>query len=300
MALKSMTGFARADGHLEGIRWHWEVRTVNGRGLDIRMRLPPGYEKVERPAREACTKRLIRGNCMMSLSIKRDAGDVEVRLNETALRQVIEAIGSVKNLANTGSQVIGPPSIDGILGLKGVLEYTEAEESNEVSASRIDAIIKDLTTALDDIVQARTTEGERLQTAISEQINQIENYIAAAEALPHRQPENIQERLKVQIERLLNTGAELDEQRLHQEAVLLAAKADIEEELERLKSHVAAGRELLAGEGAAGRRLDFLTQEFNRETNTICSKSNDTELTRIGLGLKAVIDQMREQVQNIE
>ncbi|GBF25306.1 hypothetical protein MnTg02_00336 [bacterium MnTg02] len=295
MTLKSMTGFARADGKLDSIRWHWEIRTLNSRGLDIRMRVPSGFDGLEQRVREACSNRLGRGNCSVSLNIKREAGLGELRLNENALREVVSALGQVEKIIQAK-----PARLDGILSLKGVLEYSEPEDNEELIAARREALLDSLAEALDDLIGARETEGARLHQAIANQIEQIGEIVAKIMSAPARQPDKIRERLQQQIRRLTSEDLGLDEARLHQEAMLLATKADIEEELERLKAHIASARELLDAKGPAGRRFEFLAQEFNREANTICSKSNDPELTNLGLSLKAVIDQMREQVQNIE
>lgn len=295
MTLKSMTGFARADGNLDSMWWHWEIRTLNSRNLDIRLRIPSAIDGLEQSVRQACAGKLKRGNCSVSLNIRRDTGLGELRLNETALRQVADALGRAQKIINAE-----PARLDGILGLKGVLEYSEPEDGEEVIAARRDAMLKSLDEALIAAVAARVQEGERLHRALSHQVDQIAEIVAKTEVAPARTQENIQERLRQQIKRLTSENVGFDEDRLYQEAMLLAAKADIEEELERLKAHVAAARELLEADEPVGRRLEFLAQEFNREANTICSKSNDPGLTKLGLSLKAVIDQLREQVQNIE
>lgn len=295
MTLKSMTGFARADGKMGSFWWHWEIRTLNSRNLDIRLKIPSGIERIEQDVREACGRQLRRGHCLVSLNIRKDAALGELRLNEEALRQVADALTRAQELINSE-----PVRLDGILALKGVLEYTEPEDSDERIDARRDAMLGSLNEALLAVVDARTREGQRLGEAISNQLDQIADIVAKTEAAPGRTPERIKLRLRQQIKKLTDEDTGLDEDRLHQEAVLLAARADIEEELERLKAHIAGARELLASEEPVGRRFEFLAQEFNREANTICSKSNDPELTKLGLSLKAVVDQLREQVQNIE
>lgn len=295
MALKSMTGFSRRDGGRDGLSWYWEVRTVNGRGLDVRLRLPQGYDSLETKVREVLKTRLARGSCQVTLTARRDEGAVEIRLNEAAFAQVVEAASKAAGMVDAA-----PPSIDRLMAIKGVLEFVEPEEDEAVIAAQHEAMLADLDAAIDDVIAARAREGQRLEQVISDQIDEIEELGAAVEGAPGRTPDAIGARLKEQLERLLDSGAQLDEQRLHQEAVLLAAKADIREEIDRLNAHVAAARELLAADEPVGRRLEFLAQEFNREANTICSKSIDPQLTRDGLALKAVIDRVREQVQNIE
>ncbi|MGI9383413.1 MAG: YicC/YloC family endoribonuclease [Methyloligellaceae bacterium] len=295
MALKSMTGFSRREGGQGGLSWYWEVRTVNGRGLDVRLRLPQGYDSIETKVREALKRRLTRGSCQVTLTVRRPDGAAEIRLNEAAFAQVVEAVSKAADLVDASS-----PSIDRLLSIKGVLEFVEPEEDEAVVAAQHEAMLADLDAAIDGVIEARAREGQRLEQVISGQIDEIEELSAAVEGAPGRTPDAIGLRLKEQVARLLESGAQLDEQRLHQEAVLLAAKADIREEIDRLNAHVAAARELMSTEEPVGRRLEFLAQEFNREANTICSKSIDPQLTRDGLTLKAVIDRVREQVQNIE
>lgn len=295
MSIRSMTGFARSDGATGGLQWHWEVRTVNGRSLDVRLRLPPGLEVLEAPAREAIQRRLARGSCTATLSIERFAEATQIRINQSAVAQVLAAVEKVRATAD-----LQPLSADGLLSVRGVLEVVEAADEPGAADTRNAALLKGLDEALTGVAAARAGEGKRLAVIIAEQIDRIETLVAEAERAPARRPELIAKRLREQVQRLIEAAPALDESRLYQEAVLLAAKADIEEEIKRLRAHVAQARELIAAVEPAGRRLDFLAQEFNREANTLCSKSGDTELTRTGLALKAVIDQLREQVQNIE
>lgn len=295
MTLKSMTGFSRNDGSLNGTNWHWELRSVNGRGLDIRLRLPSGYEALEQPVRQACAKTLGRGNCTINLNIKRQFGAAEIRLNEEALAQVVKAAQKVQSLTDTT-----PASVDGLLAMKGVLETVEVEETEDETKARLEAILASFHVALKEIDTARATEGERLAQAIEAQLNQIEVHVSNIRTSPARSPEAIKLRLSEQLQRLVDADDRLDPDRLHQEAVLIANKADIEEEVERLAAHIIAARELLQTSEPVGRRFDFLAQEFNREANTICAKSNDNMITKDGLEAKTLIDQMREQVQNIE
>ena len=295
MTIKSMTGFARSDGAAGPLSWHWEVRSVNGRGLDMRLRLPPGHENLEPRVREAVSRRIVRGNVTINLNVRRSEGETRLRLNEGALAQVLVALDTLRTRLETA-----PPQAEALLAIKGVLEVVEPEEGEAEQQARTSALLAGLAEALDSMVGARAAEGAHLRAIVLEQIAAIERLVAAVAASPARAPEAIRQRLKEQVERLLATGATLDEGRLYQEAALLATRADVEEELKRLGAHIASARELLASRDPAGRRLDFLAQEFNREANTLCSKSTDPETTRAGLELKAVIDQMREQVQNIE
>jgi len=297
MALISMTGFAREEGGWDGATWAWEVKTVNGRGLDVRCRLPAGYDALEPRARALAGKYIKRGSCQLILQVRTEAGVSDVRINERALDQVLAAIETV-----SGRIEAAPPAPEQILALRGVLETVEPDSAADSAESeaRAAAMLGDLEAALVSLADARGGEGAQLEAAISGQLDEIERLGEEARGCPDRAPEAIKARLGEQIARLKEAAGGFDDDRLHQEAVLIATKADIQEELDRLFAHVVAGRALLEADEAVGRKLDFLTQELNREANTICSKANSAALTRIGLDLKAVVDQMREQVQNIE
>jgi uncharacterized protein (TIGR00255 family) len=295
MTLKSMTGFARADGVHGDTSWHWEARSVNGRNLDLRLRLPSGFEALEVKARALAQEKLARGNCTINLWVKRESGQLEIRLNEAALRQA-------QAVAERAQDVTGlkRARLDTLLGMRGVVESVEGEEGEEAQAALHHALLASLAAALDALVRARAEEGERLQAVIDKQLATIAILVQRATSAAARQPEAVAARLGEQIARLAEPGSSLDPERLHQEAVLLAAKADIQEELDRLRAHVAAAEELTRSDQPVGRKFEFLAQEFNREANTICSKAADVEISRTGLELKTVIDQLREQVQNIE
>ncbi len=295
MPLNSMTGFARRDGVAQGHRWTWELRSVNGKGLDARLRLPPGLDRLEIGVRERLTKRLTRGNVQAALTLAREEAATALKINEAVLDAVIAAMNRVADRIDATA-----PTLDGILAIKGVLETADVEEDEAARAALDAALLAGLDGAIGDLVAARGREGEAIGRILSAQIDEIERLTTAAEAHPGRTPEAIRARLAEQVEALLGAVPALDPQRLAQEAVLLATRADIREELDRLTTHVAEARRLIGEGGPVGRRLDFLTQEFNRETNTLCSKANDRGLTAIGLDLKAVVDQLREQIQNIE
>ena len=296
MPLKSMTGFARSEGTYTGTRWHWEVRSVNGRGLDVRVRLAPGFEALEIRTREAVSHRMARGNVSINLAVQRDAGDGDMQVNEAALQRVLALVARLR-----ASGDFDRPRPETLLSLRGILEPVTSTETDTEAAERSSRMLSSLDAALDGLVAARAEEGARLEPLLEQQFKTIEALVAEIVASPSRTPVAIQARLRDQLQRLALTGSSgIDETRLYQEAALLAARADIEEEVARLAAHVGAGRDLLAAREPVGRRLDFLTQEFNREANTLCSKSNDIDITRAGLALKAIIDQMREQVQNIE
>ncbi len=295
MSLCSMTGFARVDGAGEGYRWTWEVRSVNGKGLDIRVRVPAGFDHVEPVARERIAARLARGNVQAGLAAQHEAGATSVRINEAVLADVIAAMERV------GQKVAAaPPTLDGILAIRGVVEAADNDPDEATRTALAGHMIADLDRAVDALVAMRTREGGAIATVLATRLDEMERLTGAAEASPARSPETIRNRLAEQVAALLDAAPALDPDRLHQEAVLLATKADIREEIDRLYAHIAAARELLASDAAVGRRLDFLAQEFNREVNTLCSKSNDRVLTMIGLEMKAVVDQLREQVQNVE
>ena len=296
MALSSMTGFGRADGAADGLAWTWEIRSVNGRGLDVRMRLAPGYDSLDAPVREALAKRLVRGNLSVNLTVERRSANGSVRLNEALLGDILRAADRVAELSS-GAR----PSTADLLGMKGVLETVEGGlDDPQQRAARERALLVSFEEAVGKLVEARRAEGSRIESVLGEQVAQIATLAAEVRASPSRTPEAIRSRLAEVISRLVDTSTNFDAERLHQEAVLAATRADVEEELARLNAHVAAAREIMSEQGAVGRKLDFLAQEFNREANTLCSKANAVDITRLGLSLKSVIDQLREQVQNVE
>ena len=296
MAISSMTGFARADGAAEGVAWTWELRSVNGRGLDVRLRLAPGFDAIEAAVREALAKRFTRGNISVSLAVEKRNGAGAVRLNEDILADIVRAADRAAELTG-GSR----PDTAALLSMKGVLETNEnGVEDPQKRALREKVLVSSFEEAADKLVAARRAEGAKIAAVLEDQVVQIERLAAEVRASPSRTPDAIRTRLKDMIARLLDASASFDEERLHQEAVLAATRADVEEELARLNAHVAAAREIMSETGSVGRKLDFLAQEFNREANTLCSKANAVDVTRLGLSLKSVIDQLREQVQNVE
>jgi uncharacterized protein (TIGR00255 family) len=295
MALSSMTGFARVQGVSGAYAWAWELKSVNAKGYDLRLRLPPGWDAVDAPLRAQAGKALARGTIYGNLTIERQGAAPTVKVNEDVLNAVLAAIDKLK-----GRIAAPPPSIDGILGLKGVIEVSEPEETPDQRAAAEKAVTAGFGKALDDLVKARGEEGAALNRALSARLDEIAVLTDRADGTPSRQPEAIKAKLSEQVAQLMEAGGRFDPDRLHQEAVLLASKADIREELDRLRMHVAQARKLIGDGGPAGRRLDFLAQELNRESNTLCAKANDIELTNIGLELKTVVEQFREQVQNLE
>ncbi|WP_439543899.1 YicC/YloC family endoribonuclease [Hyphomicrobium sp.] len=295
MSLQSMTGFARRDGAREGTTWHWELRSVNNRGLDVRLRMPPGYEALEAKVREKLSKTISRGSVNANLSLTRRAQTADISVNQAALDHVLA-------IATRLAKEIGAetPRAEALLGLKGVLDIADDTADPDALAEEQAAVLESLDSALADLVAARRDEGRRLTEVLNRQIDEIARLSHSVEIAPARSVETIRARLAEQVARLMETGQSFDPARLHQEAVLLATRADVEEELKRLNAHVEAARALVRDGGAVGRKLDFLAQEFNREANTLTSKAADQDIARMGLALKVVIDQLREQVQNIE
>ena len=295
MALSSMTGFARGHGMSGTYGWAWELKSVNAKGLDLRLRLPPGWDAVEAPVRGSAAQLLARGTVYGTLTLERQGVAPVVRVNEPVLAAVL---ATLKGLS--GRVQAAEPRLDGILALKGVIEVLDEDEREEERGAAEAAVVAGFGATVAELVGMRRREGEALGQVLTQRIKEIAALVARAEAAPGRRPEAIKARIAEQVAMLLDASERFDPDRLHQEAILIASKADIREELDRLASHVAQVERLIAGGGAIGRRLDFLAQELNREANTLCSKSNDVELTNIGLELKSVVEQFREQVQNLE
>lgn len=294
-SVSSMTGFARHEGGDKVMTWSWEVKSVNGRNLDFRSRLPSGFEYLEAVIRAKLPKHCARGNFQFNLTVKRGAAATRLQVNRAALEDLRPMIAELREVFDAP-----PPRIEGVLALRGVLEEAEAQEDEDTLEARRAALEADLTLALTAIAEARRHEGAKLAAIVEKQIEGIEALTAAAESSAATQPEALRAKLTQQLEELLQASPALPEERLAQEAAVLIGKADVREELDRLTAHCSAARALLAEGKAIGRKLDFLCQEFNREANTLCAKSADVALTRIGLDLKATIEQLREQIQNIE
>jgi len=295
MPLSSMTGYGRASGAFDGLHWQWDVKSVNGKALDVRCRLAAGFDGLEPGVRACAMRHLKRGNVQVSLTVSGSAAGETVTVNDTVLDQILGAAERLRE--RIGGE---PVRVDQLLGLRGVIEVREPEIDEAALESRNQAMLASCDVAMAALDGERRAEGGRLAAVVGAQLARIEGLVVAARDCPARSPELIRQRLAEQVARLMETGAGFDAARLHQEAVLIATRVDIQEEIDRLFSHIAAARGLLAANEAVGRKFDFLAQEFNREANTLCSKAADKSLTSIGLELKTVIDQMREQVQNIE
>jgi uncharacterized protein (TIGR00255 family) len=293
MTIASMTGFARVPGAAAGFRWVWEIKSVNAKGLDLRLRLPPGFDAIEAEARTRLGKSLSRGTCYATLTMQREVTAPEVHINEPLLHRLADALAGMKV-----SPALRAASLDGLLSVRGVVEIRDADDAAELAQAQQDALAG-LDQAIAALIEMRQGEGAALAEIIAARLAKIAALRASADKSPARQPEAIRARLAEQVA-LIAGNPNFDEARLYQEALLLAAKADVREELDRLATHVDAMANLLARGGPVGRRLDFLAQELSREANTLCAKSNDTALTALGLELRVEIEQLREQVQNIE
>ncbi len=295
MALSSMTGFARSHGASGPYAFEWELKSVNAKGFDLRMRLPPGWDDIEVSAKKRVSEVLSRGTVYANLNVKRSNAVSTVRINEGVLASIIKVAGVLAGKIDAVA-----PSIDGLLAIKGVVEVVEpeADEAEDLAAKA--AVAAAFEQALVNLVEMRRREGAALGQVLSQRMDEIEHLASKAEAAPGRKPDAIRARLGEQVAALLESSDRFDPDRLNQEAILIAARADIREELDRIASHIAQAREMIGKGGSIGRRLDFLAQEFNREVNTCCSKSNDIELTNTGLEMKNVVEQFREQVQNLE
>jgi len=295
MALSSMTGFARGHGVSGSYAWAWEIKSVNGKGLDVRLRFPPGWDAIDVPVRARVAEALTRGSIQVNLTVERSGTAPAVRVNTAVLDAILATVRQLASKIDAS-----PPSIDGLLSLKGVIEIGDTEEREEDRRGAETAVIAGFADAIGALGEMRRHEGVALGRILSARLNEIAALADRAEAAPGRRPEAIRARLGEQVAALLAQSDRFDPDRLHQEAIMIATKADVREELDRLAAHVAQARHLIEQGGAIGRRLDFLAQEFNRESNTMCAKSNDVELTNIGLELKAAVEQFREQVQNVE
>ncbi|WP_033067595.1 YicC/YloC family endoribonuclease [Thalassospira australica] len=294
MTVSSMTGFARTDGAADGFGWTWELRSVNGKGLDVRARLHGGFDRLEAKVRDAVSKRFKRGNIGVTLNVLRSADTSAYTVNRELLSELVSLAEEFD-----ASSSLSAGTIADLMNVRGVLEAVEAQEDEATRDARDAAVLASLNDAINQMAAHRAEEGTKLDAMLRGHIDNIEATVARAENCETARSDAIKQRLKRQVEELMDAG-KFEPERLHQEAALLATKADIREEIDRLKAHITAARDMLAKGGSIGRKLDFLCQEFNREANTLCSKANDIELTNCGMELKVIIDQLREQVQNVE
>ena len=290
-----MTGFARVEGQIDGFAWVWELKSVNGKALDLRFRFPAGYDALEAPCKALLGDRIKRGSINIVLTITEAARAAQLQINEIVLGQVIVLLKSLE-----GAIDAAPPRLDGLLGMRGVMELVDDQPDPAARELRLAALTASFGQAADALLAARDGEGERIGRVLGTRLDEISGFVSDAERSAAAQPDAIRVRFKQQIADLLDGASPVSEDRLAQELALILARADVREELDRLTAHIQGARELLAEGLGVGRRFDFLCQEFNREANTVGSKSADLGLTRTGLGLKAAIEQLREQVQNIE
>ena len=295
MPVASMTGFARGTGQDGSVAWAWEAKSVNGRGLDVRCRLPAGMDAIDLEIRHIAGELFARGSLTVSLQIDGGQGQTRLSVNRDALDQMLDVCRELRQEVDAA-----PPSLEALLAIRGVVEVAEEEEAPEARSQRDALIVGDLRETLDALLASRRDEGARIASMLADQLDEIAGLAERAAESAALQPEALRARLTERVGALIDATPALPEERLAQEVALLLVKSDGREEVDRLRAHVAAARELIEAGGVVGRRLDFLCQEFNREANTLCSKATDVELTRIGLDLKVVIDQLREQVQNLE
>lgn len=295
MTLSSMTGFGRAEGHFENYSWVWEIRSVNGKSLDVRMRIPPGIDAMDQYIKNTTKKALSRGSLNVSLQIQKDSNETVVNINEAALDKLVSV---AKDAAKKHD--LPMPSIDRLLAIRDVVEVSNDDDDHDAVKARDEAVKKSFNEALNSLKTSREEEGAATYDMLSAVLNDIEKLLGEAEVIAKSQPGAIKEKYEEKLETLFDNKQGIDTDRLAQEIVLLATKADVKEETDRLGAHIASARKLLKSNGPVGRKMEFLAQEFNRETNTLCSKSSDITLTNIGLSLKTAIDQFREQVLNVE
>lgn len=294
---RSMTGFASASGRHESWSWSAEIRSVNGRGFDIKLRMPDWIEGLEQAVRPMVQSRVSRGSVTFSLRVAQETGSDVASLNTAALDGAIDLVRRVGDAARAGGLTLAQPAVGDILGIRGVLESGTRQED---TGSLRDAILRAMPDLMSAFDQMRAAEGAQLARVLSDQIDTVEALVGEARALLPERAGRMASTLAETLSRVLENAAGADPDRVAQELALIAVKADVAEELDRLTAHVEAARGLLSETGPKGRKLDFLTQEFNREANTLCAKAQHSGLTRVGLDLKHVIDQMREQVQNVE
>ncbi len=293
MTISGMTGFARVEGEHAGQRWIWELKSVNGRGLDLKLRTPAGFDALEPPARTAAAAKFKRGSLQATLTLTRDlAAAPPLKIDMALVERLLDA-------REAFGKRVAKPRWDGLLAVRGVLMSEETSADDEARAALEAALMRGFEAGLEKLAEARQAEGRTLRAIFAEAADRLDALIAAARASAAAAPDATLTRIRSRLESLA-PELKLDPQRLAQEAAMAAAKADVQEELERLTAHAGELRSLITKPEPAGRRLDFLSQELTREANTLCSKSSELELTRIGLDLKTVVDQIKEQAANVE
>lgn len=295
--LTSMTGFAARAGQAEGFTWSWELRSVNGKGFDLRFRMPDWLGALEADLRKQVSAIVSRGSVSLNLRITRDAGDNALEINPEALTRVLDAIAQIEDQAGSVGVNLTPASASDVINFRGVMD---APQNRDASERLLEALQADIASLLDSFDAMRAAEGASLHAVLSRQLDEVESLIKTAQALLAARADDMRSSFEAAIARVMDSRADMDEARIAQEIAVLAVKSDVTEEIDRLHAHVTAARDLLASGIPVGRKLDFLCQEFNREANTLCSKAQNAQLTEIGLALKVLIDQMREQVQNVE
>ncbi|MFT7447111.1 YicC/YloC family endoribonuclease [Sulfitobacter sp.] len=295
--IRSMTGFASANGALAPHSWGWELRSVNGKGLDLRLRVPDWVDGLEVGLRKQLSAQIARGNISCNLRIARDENTGGLTVNAAQLDTVLEALQQIETRAMDAGVSLAPSKASDIVTMRGVLEQATTVDDVETLSK---TLLAEFAVVLADFNAMRAREGAALEQVLQAQLTEVETLTTQAAALAEHRKAEMAQTLKRNLARVLENSDGMDAGRVAQELALIAVKADVTEEIDRLHAHVSAARELMGQGGAVGRKLDFLMQEFNREANTLCSKAQNTDLTRVGLALKAVIDQMREQVQNVE
>ena len=295
--LKSMTAFASAQGAFDGYAWSWELRSVNGKGLDLRLRVPDWLPGLEQRLKETLGRAVARGNVTLNLKITREDGTGRLSVNTQALEDTLTALETVEAVALSKGISLAPPTVADVLAMRGVMDASASDDNTEELGQKL---LEDLDPVIEAFLAMRSNEGDKLAEVMLGQIDEIEQLTQSASEIVHTRRDEMEASFHQALSRIMDGAGQADMARVAQEIALLAVKADVTEEIDRLRAHVSAARELVATGSPMGRKLDFLAQEFNREANTLCSKSQHTELTQIGLALKSVIDQMREQVQNVE
>ncbi len=295
--IHSMTGFASLTGEMPGFSWVWEIRSVNGRGLDLRLRLPDWLAGLEAPVRKALAGAIARGNVSLTLKVTREGAESAQALNEEALERALSTLARIAARAAERGLALAPADPSQIMAMRGVLEARPESEDSTPLLMKLTSQLPDL---LDEFNKMRAAEGASLAAILAQQVDRMEALLAEARQAARARAAEQRALLRANLARVLDAAEGADPDRVAQELALIAVKSDITEEIDRLAGHVEAARALLSGDGPRGRKLDFLMQEFNREANTLCSKAQFQDLTRIGLEMKHVIDQMREQVQNLE